>query len=101
MQRSKIKREKAFLIGVVLKGSSMAQILDQLEEMEFLADTAGADIVSKTTQSRNMPDPATFIGKGKTQTIIKKAKELECELIIFNDDISPTQLKNLQQKAGK
>jgi len=47
MQRSNVKREKAFLIGVVLKGSSSAQILEQLEEMEFLADTAGADIISK------------------------------------------------------
>ncbi len=101
MQKNNVKREKAFLIGVVLKGSSSAQILEQLEEMEFLADTAGADIVSKTTQSRNMPDPATFIGKGKTQTIINQAKELECELIIFNDDISPTQLKNLQKEAGE
>jgi len=101
MQKSNVKREKAFLIGVVLKGSSSAHILEQLEEMEFLADTAGADIVSKTTQSRNMPDPATFIGKGKAQTIINQAKELECELIIFNDDISPTQLKNLQKEAGE
>ena len=101
MQRSNVKREKAFLIGVVLKGFSSAQILEQLEEMEFLADTAGADIISKTTQSRNMPDPATFIGKGKTRTIINQAKELECELIIFNDDISPTQLKNLQKEAGE
>jgi GTP-binding protein HflX len=101
MQRSNVKREKAFLVGVVLKGSSSAQILEQLEEMEFLADTAGADIVSKTTQSRNMPDPATFIGKGKTQTIINQAQELKCELIIFNDDISPTQLKNLQKEAGE
>jgi len=101
MQRNNVKREKAFLIGVVLKGTSSAQILEQLEEMEFLADTAGADIVSKTTQSRNMPDPATFIGKGKTQTIINQAKELKCELIIFNDDISSTQLKNLQKEAGE
>jgi GTP-binding protein HflX len=101
MQKSNVKREKAFLIGVVLKGSSSAHILEQLEEMEFLADTAGADIVSKTTQSRNIPDPATFIGKGKTQAIINQAKELECELIIFNDDISPTQLKNLQKEAGE
>ena len=68
MQKSNVKREKAFLIGVVLKGSSSAHILEQLEEMESLADTAGADIVGKATQSRNIPDPATFIGKGKTKT---------------------------------
>jgi len=101
MQKNNVKREKAFLVGVIFKGSSSSQILEQLEEMEFLADTAGADIISKTTQSRNMPDPATFIGKGKAQSIINQAKELECKLIIFNDDISPTQLKNLQKQAGE
>ena len=72
MQKNNIKREKAFLIGVLLKGCSSAQILEQLEELEFLADTAGADIISKTIQSRNRPDPATFIGKGKTQIIINQ-----------------------------
>ncbi|MBC8255807.1 MAG: GTPase HflX [Candidatus Marinimicrobia bacterium] len=101
MQKNNDKREKAFLVGVVLKGSSRVQIDEQLEELEFLADTAGADIISITTQNRNMPDPATFIGKGKIQTIINQAEELECELIIFNDDISPTQLKNLQKEAGE
>ena len=101
MQKNNVKREKAILVGVIFKGSSSSQILEQLEEMEFLADTAGADIISMTTQSRNMPDPATFIGKGKAQSIINQAKELECKLIIFNDDISPTQLKNLQKQTGE
>ena len=101
MQKNKIKREKAFLVGVILKGSSQVQIIEQLEELEFLADTAGADIIGKFTQSRNKPDATTFIGKGKAQTIINQAIELECHLIIFNDDISPTQIKNLQKIAGE
>ncbi len=101
MQKNKIKREKAFLVGVILKGSSRVQIIEQLEELEFLADTAGADIIGKFTQSRNKPDATTFIGKGKAQTIINQAIELECHLIIFNDDISPTQIKNLQKIAGE
>ena len=101
MQKNKIKREKAFLVGVILKGSSRIQIIEQLEELEFLADTAGADIIGKFTQSRNKPDATTFIGKGKAQTIINQAIELECHLIIFNDDISPTQIKNLQKIAGE
>ncbi len=101
MQKNKIKREKAFLVGVILKGSSRVQIIEQLEELEYLADTAGADIIGKFTQSRNKPDATTFIGKGKAQTIINQAIELECHLIIFNDDISPTQIKNLQKIAGE
>ena len=101
MQKNNDKREKAFLVGVILKGSSRVQIEEQLEELKFLADTAGADIIGKFTQNRSRPDPATFIGKGKAETIINKASELDCNLIIFNDDISPTQIKNLQKIAGE
>jgi len=99
MQKNNDKREKAFLVGVILKGSSRVQIEEQLEELKFLADTAGADIIGKFTQNRSRPDPATFIGKGKAETIINQASELDCNLIIFNDDISPTQIKNLQKIA--
>ena len=101
MQKNNDKREKAFLVGVILKGSSRVQIEEQLEELKFLADTAGADIIGKFTQNRSRPDPATFIGKGKAGTIINQASELHCNLIIFNDDISPTQIKNLQKIAGE
>ena len=101
MQKNNCKREKAFLVGVILKGSSRVQIEEQLEELKFLADTAGADIIGKFTQNRSRPDPATFIGKGKAETIINQASELDCNLIIFNDDISPTQIKNLQKIAGE
>ena len=101
MQKNNDKREKAFLVGVILKGSSRVQIEEQLEELKFLADTAGADIIGKFTQNRSRPDPATFIGKGMAETIINQASELDCNLIIFNDDISPTQIKNLQKIAGE
>ena len=101
MQKNNDKREKAFLVGVILKGSSRVKIEEQLEELKFLADTAGADIIGKFTQNRSRPDPATFIGKGKAETIINQASELDCNLIIFNDDISPTQIKNLQKIAGE
>ena len=101
MQKNNGKREKAFLVGVILRGSSRVQIEEQLEELKFLADTAGADIIGKFTQNRSKPDPATFIGKGKAETIINQASELDCNLIIFNDDISPTQIKNLQKIAGE
>ena len=101
MQKNNDKREKAFLVGVILKGSSRVQIEEQLEELNFLAYTAGADIIGKFTQNRSRPDPATFIGKGKVETIINQASELDCNLIIFNDDISPTQINNLQKIAGE
>jgi len=100
MQKNSAKREKAFLVGTVLRGITLSQVEAQLEELKFLADTAGADTLSISTQNRNKPDPATFIGKGKVVRIINQSKELECNIIIFNDDVSPTQIKNLQKAAG-
>ena len=101
MQKNNLKREKAFVVGVVLSGTSRTQIDEQLNELKFLADTAGADTLSTATQIRYKPDAATFIGKGKLARIITQAAELECDLIIFNDDISPTQIKNLQNIVGE
>ena len=100
MQKNSAKREKAFLVGTVLRGITLFQVEEQLEELKSLADTAGADTLSISTQNRNKPDPATFIGKGKVERIINQSKELECNIIIFNDDVSPTQIKNLQKAAG-
>ena len=100
MQKNSAKREKAFLVGTVLRGITLSQVEEQLEELKFLAETAGADTLSISTQNRNKPDPATFIGKGKVERIIHQSKELECNIIIFNDDVTPTQIKNLQKAAG-
>ena len=100
MQKNSAKREKAFLVGTVLRGITLSKVEEQLEELKFLAHTAGADILNIFTQNRNKPDPATFIGKGKVESIINQSKELGCNIIIFNNDVSPTQIKNLQKAAG-
>ena len=100
MQKNSAKREKAFLVGTVLRGITLSQVEEQLEELKSLAYTAGANTLSISKQNRNKPDPATFIGKGKVERIINQSKELECNIIIFNDDVSPTQIKNLQKAAG-
>ena len=101
MSREKIKQEKAFLVGAVLGYEGQINMEEQLEELQALANTAGALTVGSSFQKRQKPDPATFIGRGKAETVINQAKELECGLIIFNNDISPTQIKNLQKAAGE
>lgn len=95
------KRENAFVVGVLLPGITPRQLDDQILELSALIDTAGGKVLSQTTQSRKTPDPATYIGKGKLTTIIGQADELQCSLLVFNDDISPTQIKNIQKKAGE
>ena len=88
--------EKAFLISVSLSNDRKNHE-DDIIELKELARTAGATSVGESFQNRAKPDPATFMGKGKLITVINQCKELECNLIILNNDISPTQLKNLQK----
>ena len=69
-------------------------------ELRLLAETAGAQVLGEVVQRRDRPDAATFIGKGKAETLLRQADESECDLIIFDDDLSPSQQKNLQRVAG-
>ena len=92
--------EKAFLINISLEGKGKNN-KEELLELKELAKTAGAISISYSLQNRNKPDPATFIGKGKLESILNQAKELECYLIIFNNELSPTHLKNIQKTAGE
>ncbi len=94
-------KERALLVGVIFPEFSTSTITDQLDELSLLADTAGAQVIDCMTQKRSSIDPATFIGKGKADEVIQNGIALDCSLIIFNDEISPTQMKNLQRLAGE
>ena len=101
MLKENIKEEKAFLVGVVLGGDGRINIEQQLEELQALANTAGALTVGSSVQKRQKADSSTFFVKGKAEIVINQAKELKCDLIIFNNEISPTHIKNLQKAAGE
>ena len=89
--------EKAVLIGVVTPNVSVEQSQEYLEELAFLAKTAGAKPVKKFTQNLLKPDNKTFIGKGKMEEVFLYVKENSIDVIIFDDDLSPSQLKNIEQ----
>jgi GTP-binding protein HflX len=67
--------------------------------MELLSETAGAEVVGRVTQKVSKINPAFFIGKGKAEQIVRQAKELDANLLIFDDDLSPAQTKNFQKLA--
>jgi len=90
------KREQAILAGVVLKSQTTEEAEEYLNELALLADTAGADILSRQIQARKDIDPAFFIGKGKAESLALLAKELSANVIIFDDDLSPAQVRNLE-----
>ena len=89
--------EKAVLLGVVTPNVSVEQSQEYLEELAFLAKTAGAKPVKKFTQNLLKPDNKTFIGKGKMEEVFLYVKENSIDVVIFDDDLSPSQLKNIEQ----
>ena len=92
-------KEKALLIGVI-HGELDEQIVeDHLDELRLLAITAGAEVVGNITQKLSRINPSFFIGTGKAEQIISQAKELGVFLIIFDDELSPAQLKNFSNLA--
>ena len=90
--------EKAVLVGVAVQsqGVSPEQMREYLDELSFLAETAGAETVRIFTQNLDKPVHATFIGKGKLEEIKAYTEEHEIDMIIFDDELSPTQLRNIE-----
>jgi len=94
IERNDVNQEKALLVGVIQPGTTESQIHEHLDELELLAETAGAKIAGRITQRVSKINPATFIGKGKAEEILNQAKELDVKLILFDDELSPGQIKN-------
>ena len=88
------KKEKALLVGVIYKKLNQLKVEEHLRELDLLAKTAGAKVVGKVTQKLSRINPSYFIGTGKAEQIIKQAEELGVSLIIFDDELSPAQIKN-------
>lgn len=90
-------KERAILIALSTGNYSRDQVEEHLDELELLTDTAGADTVFKILQDRNHPDPAFFIGKGKAEEISQLIELNDIQLVIFDDDLNPTQVRNLEK----
>ena len=91
--------EKAITVGVILPGINESDVQNHLEELDLLADTAGAEVVGRVTQRLSKINPAFFVGKGKAEQIINQAKMLNVNLILFDNELSPAQIKNYHKLA--
>ncbi len=94
IEQNNVDQEKALLVGVIQSGTTESQIHEHLDELELLAETAGAKIAGRITQRVSKINPATFIGKGKAEELLNQAKELDVKLIVFDDELSSGQIKN-------
>jgi len=90
----------AFLVGIVLPGQPGYVVDEHLDELAELAKSAGAAVAGRAVQGRRSPDAATFVGKGKAEEIAAEAKALGAGLLIFDDDLSGSQVKNLEKATG-
>ncbi len=90
------KQEKAVLVGVNLQGQKIEQAEEYIDELAFLAHTAGAVVAKKFMQRLPYPNPRTFIGEGKLEEVVEYVQAHEIDMVIFDDELSPSQIRNLE-----
>ncbi len=89
--------EKAVLIGIYNRETLKEKAEENLDELRLLAKTAGATVLKTFLQHLNKPVPSTYVGKGKLEEIAKYVAENEADLVIFDDDLSPSQVRNIDK----
>jgi GTP-binding protein HflX len=95
------KQEKAVLVGVFGKSEDSGRAQEYLDELQFLAETASIIPVKQFFQKLDRPDPSTFVGKGKLEQIKQFVDENEIDIVLFDDELSPSQQRNLEKEIKK
>jgi GTP-binding protein HflX len=92
--------QNAIAVGLILPEVSKSVAEEHVDELKKLSESAGAPIVASVIAKRQSPDPSTFIGKGKAEEVKSLAAKHEASLILFDDDLSPAQVRNLEKIIG-
>ena len=95
-KKDSLQRERCILIGIINKDQDEEKSMEYLEELRFLADTAGADTLHIFTQKLSRPDTRTFLGSGKMEEIKGYVDAENIDLVVFDDELTPSQLKNIE-----
>lgn len=101
LEKKEALYEKAILIGLITQNQDEEKLNEYMNELEFLANTAGAVVYKRFTQKLDQPHSRTFVGKGKLEEINEYAKEHEIDTIIFDDELTPSQLKNIEKELDR
>jgi GTP-binding protein HflX len=96
-----VLRQRALLVGTGYGMRTVEAAEQSLDELALLVDTAGADPVHQELQRRDHPDPATYIGKGKVAELREVADALDVDVVVFDDELSPAQQRNLEQHFAR
>ena len=94
---TEMRQETCLLVSIIRDKNEEAKVSEYLDELEFLAETAGIKTVGRITQRMANPDKRTYVGEGKLEEIVNFVKENETDLVIFDDELSPSQLRNIEK----
>lgn len=92
--------EKAVVVSVIPQGTDEERVKENLDELEFLAETAGARSIRRFTQKVDKANSRTYVGSGKLEEIKAFIEENQCDLVLFDDELSPSQLRNLDKELN-
>jgi GTPase len=97
LDKQEIQYEKVVLVGLITQKQSEEKLTEYMDELEFLTFTAGAEVAARFTQKVDKPDPKTFVGSGKLNEILDYVVEHNIDTLIFDDELTPSQLKNIEK----
>ena len=92
------KQERVILVGVITPDETKEQEKEYLEELAFLVETAGGKTIKQFTQKLQRPDVRTYVGKGKLEEILAFVTNEEIDIVVFDDELSPSQLRNIERE---
>ena len=92
-----VKKETAVLVALITQHQPEAKVKEYLDELAFLAETSGAITLERFTQRTDKPDVTTFVGRGKLEEIEQYVKEHQVDMVIFDDDLTPSQVRNIER----
>jgi GTP-binding protein HflX len=95
------RQRRAILIGLITKGQEVAKAQEYLDELSFLVETDGLIPVKQFTQRLEKPDKSTFVGRGKVIELKKYVKENDIDVLVFDDELSPSQQRNLEKELER
>ncbi len=97
LEKKEVQYERAVLIGIITQEQKEEKSNEYLDELEFLANTAGAEVLKRFQQKVEQPHPKTFIGSGKLSEVREFVLKNDIDTVVFDDELTPAQLKNLEK----
>lgn len=101
LEKKEAQYENVVLVGLINRNQDEDKLVEYLDELEFLAFTAGAEVSKRFVQKLDAPDSKYFVGSGKLEEITQFVHENEIDTVIFDDELTPSQLKNIERKVDR